>query len=136
LDDNAHAQEKSPDIHPLIFEFGDGQWRSRPETNKFPCIRPDGSADTQTTTQVVSLRPQPQGDLVGEMVIRVSTDECRQKGGVIRIPTVASRSGEIPPAVNVPNPVSIPPSESPASSPTTTAAPSETPSTGPVGPGR
>ena len=37
LDDTAHAQEKSPDVHPLIFEFGDGQWRSRPETVKFPC---------------------------------------------------------------------------------------------------
>lgn len=126
LDDTTHAQEKSPDIHPLVFEYGDGQWRSQPETLKFPCVHPDGSKNTQTTTQVVSLRPQPQGDLVGEMVVTVRTDECRQKGGVIRIPTVAGRRGEVPPAVNVPDPVSVPPLPPP---------PSEGPTNGPTGPG-
>ena len=44
--------------------------------------------------QVLSLRPQPQGDFVGEMAVTVKTNECRQQGGVIRIPTEASRSGD------------------------------------------
>lgn len=135
LDDSAHVQDKSPDVHPLIFEFGDGQWRSQPETLKFPCTSPGGASSTQTTTQVLSLRPQPRGDLIGEMVVSVKTDECRQKGGVFRIPTVANRSGDVPPAVNVPDPVSVTPvpSEGPEA-PTTTTPPSAAPA--PSRPGR
>lgn len=139
LDDYAHAREKAPDVHPLIFEFGDGQWRSQPETLKFPCTSPSGSASTQTTTQVLSLRPQPHGDLVGEMVVSVKSDECRQRGGVIRIPTFANRSGDMPPAVNVPDPVTVTPMPSEGPSPTTpsetpSVTPSVTPSTGPSRP--
>jgi serine/threonine-protein kinase len=99
-------------VHPLILEFDDGQWRSRPETTKFPCIDPNGVTSAQTTVQVVSLRPQPQGNLVGEMVVTVKSNECRQQGGVIRIPTEASRSGDMPPGVNVPDPVRISPTTS------------------------
>ncbi|OBK29673.1 serine/threonine protein kinase [Mycobacterium asiaticum] len=133
LDDTDHEQEKSPDVRPLIFEFGDGQWRSRPETVKFPCVGPSGAAAAQLTTQVLTLRPQPHGDLVGQMTVTVKSNECSQAGGVIRIPTMATRSGDLPPAVNVPDPVTLDPG-----GPATTSVPvtPETPSTKPSGPGR
>lgn len=125
LDDNDHTQTKSS-VRPLVLEFGQGQWKSRPEEVQFGCIGPNGAASTQATTQVLSLRPQPVGDLVGEMVVTVHSNECGQQGAVIRIPAVASRSGDLPPAVSVPDPVTIP-----ANPPATT-----TPTTSPSGPGR
>ncbi|MDT5136293.1 MAG: serine/threonine protein kinase, bacterial [Mycobacterium sp.] len=128
LNGNDHTQPKSPDVHPLILEFDDGQWRSRPETTKFPCIDPNGVTSAQTTVQVVSLRPQPQGNLVGEMVVTVKSNECHQQGGVIRIPTEASRSGDTPPGVNVPDPVRI--------SPTTSEPPTVTPTGPPTTPSK
>ncbi len=47
------------------------------------------SASAQTTTQVLVLRPQPQGDLVGEMDVTVQSNECGQRAAVVRIPAVA-----------------------------------------------
>ncbi|MDT5219178.1 MAG: serine/threonine protein kinase, bacterial [Mycobacterium sp.] len=127
LNDNDHTQQKSPDGPPLILEFDDGQWRSLPEITKFPCIDPKGVTSAQTTLQVLSLRPQPQGNLVGEMAVTVRSNECRQQGGVIRIPTEASRSGDMPPGVNVPDPVRKNPTTS--ESPTVTlTGPPTTPS--------
>jgi serine/threonine-protein kinase len=117
LDDD-HTQAK-PNTKPLIMEFGDGQWKSRPETVQFPCIGSNGSASTQSTTQVLSLRPQPQGDLVGEMVVTVQSNECGQQRAVVRIPAVASRSGDLPPAVTVPDPATV--TDTPTA-PTTTAS--------------
>lgn len=113
LNEADHTQPKSPDVHPLLLEFQGGQWRSRPETTKFPCIGPNGVASTQTTVQAVALRPEPEGNLAGEMTVTVKTNECSQQGGVIRIPTQASRTGEMPPGVNVPDPVRVTPSSEP-----------------------
>lgn len=130
LSDSDHAREKSPDVHPLLLEFIDGQWRSRAETTNFPCIGPTGQASAQTTIQVLTLQPQSQGELVGEMDVTVKTNECGQLGGLIRIPTVASREGDIPPAVNVPDPVTV----TATTAPPTTVQP-RTPTSGPSGPG-
>jgi serine/threonine-protein kinase len=123
LSDKDHTQQKSPDAPPLILEFDDGQWRSLPETTKFPCIDPSGVTSAQTTLQVLSLRPQPQGNLVGEMAVTVKSNECRQQGGVIRIPTEASRSGDMPPGLNVPDPVRMNPTTSESPTATLTGPP-------------
>ncbi|OBK12910.1 serine/threonine protein kinase [Mycobacterium asiaticum] len=121
LNDRDHTREKSPDVHPLLLEFQEGQWRSRPETTKFPCIGPTGMPSTQTTVQVVAFSPQPQGSLVGEMTVTVKTDECGQQGGVIRIPTQAGRTGDIAPGVNVPDPIRVTPTTSDPPTVTSTA---------------
>jgi serine/threonine-protein kinase len=65
-------------------------------------------AGIHDTTQVLSLRPQPQGELVGEMTVTVQSNECGQKGGVLRAPALATVSGELPTAVTVPDPATIP----------------------------
>jgi serine/threonine-protein kinase len=107
LDDDDHTQAMSPGSTTLVMEFGDGQWQSRPETIQFPCIAGNGIAQTETTSQVLSLRPRPQGDFVGEEEVRVQTNECGQRAAVIRIPALATRSGDVPPEVNVPEPATI-----------------------------
>lgn len=108
LDDTDHAQAKSPAGASLFLQFTDGQWRSAPMNLDFPCVATDGSQATQTTTMVVSLRPQTQGDFVGEETVTVQSNECGQQSAVVRIPTVANRSGEVPPAVTIPDPGTAP----------------------------
>ena len=116
LDDNDHMQAMSPGGGSLFMKFTDGQWQSQPVDIEFPCVGPDGSEATQTTTLALSLRPQPHGTYVGEETVTVQTNECGQRSAVIRIPTVASRGGEVPPAVLVPDPATGPQN---ATSPTT-----------------
>jgi len=62
----------------------------------------------QTTTHVLSLRPQPQGNFVGEMMVVVQSNECDQQGAVLRMPAMVTRSGEVPPGVTVPDPATLP----------------------------
>ena len=120
LDDDDHTQAKSTDEDRLVMKFAEGQWQSAPETVLFPCTGSNGATQKHTTTQVLSLRPQPQGDLVGEMTITVRTNECGQRGAVIRIPAVATRIGQVPPGVDVPDPATG--TNSPPAEPTTAAS--------------
>ncbi|OBA75847.1 hypothetical protein A5641_23680 [Mycobacterium sp. 1554424.7] len=104
LDDNDHTQPKASVGAPVVLEFRDGRWLSRPENSTFPCVGPNGAERTQATTQVLSLRPRPQGGLVGEMTVTVQSNECGQQGAVLRAPAVATRGGDVPPGVTVPDP--------------------------------
>jgi len=117
LDDNGHTQVKSAGGEPVVLDFREGRWLSRPEEDTFPCIGPNGAEGMHSTEQVLSLRPQPQGELVGEMTVTVQSNECAQRGAVLRAPAVATRSGDVPPGVTVPDPATIP--DTPAA-PTTT----------------
>ncbi|MFZ1177965.1 MAG: serine/threonine-protein kinase, partial [Mycobacterium sp.] len=121
LDDNDHMQAMSQGGGWIFMEFADGQWRSHPEDIKFPCVGPNGSAATQATTLVLSLRPQPHGDFVGEETVTVQTNECGQRSAVMRVPAVLSRSGDAPPSVTVPDPATI--IENPMSPTTTPSGP-------------
>ena len=123
LDDADHTRPKSPGGAPVVLEFREGRWLSRPEQSTFPCVGLDGVAGVQATTQVLSLRPQPHGELAGDMTVTVHSNECGQQGGVLRAPAVATRSGEVPTGMTVPDPAALP------------AAP-EPPATAPSGPHR
>jgi serine/threonine protein kinase, bacterial len=122
LDNPDHTQPSAPGGRPVVMRFTDGQWQSEPETAQFPCVGRDGVAQTETTTQVLTLRPEAQGDLVGEMDATVQSDECGQKSAVVRIPATATRSGDTPSGVYVPDPVTIG-TPNTSGAPTTTAAP-------------
>ncbi len=113
LDDDDHTQPKSTVREPIVLDFRDGGWLSRPEKATFPCIGRNGTDGTQATTQVLSLRPQPEGGFAGDMTVAVQSDECGQLGAVLRAPAVATRSGDLPPGVTVPDPPGVP--EPPAS---------------------
>ncbi len=123
LDDNDHMHAMAPGGSSFFMRFADGQWQSRPEHVDFPCIGPNGSAATQAATLVLSLRPQPDGGFIGEQVLTVRTDECGQRSAVIRIPAVAERRGEVPPAVTVPDPETGPENPAPPTTGSTTAPP-------------
>ena len=108
LDDTDHTRATSPGGAAVVLDFRDGRWLSRPEQATFPCIGPNGARRMQTTTHVLSLRPQPQGNFVGEMMVVVQSNECDQQGAVLRMPAMVTRSGEVPPGVTVPDPATLP----------------------------
>jgi serine/threonine-protein kinase len=121
LDDSDHSRAKSPGGAPVVLDFHDGRWLARAETGSFPCIGQSGTSAQHTTSQVLSLRPQPGGDLVGDMTVTVQTNECGQQGAVVRAPAVATRTGDVAPDVIVPDPVTIP--DTSASPTTATSGP-------------
>jgi len=108
LDDNDHARAKPSGGELVVFDFLEGRWLSRPQNSTFPCIGLNGVNGVHTTTQVLSLRPQPQGELSGEITVTVQSNECGQRGAVLRAPAAATRSGEVPPGVSVPDPTAFP----------------------------
>jgi len=108
LDDTDHTRATSPGGAAVVLDFRDGRWLSRPASATFPCIGPSGAQRMQTTTHVLSLRPQPQGNFVGEMMVVVQSNECDQQGAVLRMPAMVTRSGEVPPGVTVPDPATLP----------------------------
>jgi serine/threonine protein kinase, bacterial len=100
---------------PVVLDFRNGAWQSRPETMLFACLGPDGAPAKQTTTQVIWLQ-RAHGALRGTMTVTVESNECSQQGATIEIPAVAARVAEVPPGVEVPSPPSTTP---PAPAPTT-----------------
>jgi serine/threonine-protein kinase len=121
LDDADHARARSPGGEPVVMDFRDGRWLSRPETDNIDCIGPHGARGTHVTTQVLSLRPQQQGDLSGELTVTVQSNECAQQGAVLRAPVMAALSGEVPMDVIVPDPGTLPDNPAaPATPPTVT----------------
>jgi serine/threonine protein kinase, bacterial len=102
LDDADHQRVSATGgDKPLVLDFRDGAWQSRPETVLFACVGPNGIAAKQTTTQAIRLQ-QAHGALRGTMTVTVESNECAQQAARIEIPTVAARVGDVPPGVEVP----------------------------------
>src|ERR1700736_2991771 len=118
LDDNDH-QNLSPagGEKPLVLDFRDGAWQSRPDKVLFACLGPNGAPAKQTTTQAIRLE-QSHGALRGAMTVTVNSNECSQQGATIEIPAVAAHVGEVPPGVEVPSPPTIAPPEPANKTPT------------------
>src|SRR5580693_7137021 len=115
LDDADHAKlSAAGGQKPVVLDFRNGAWHSRPETMLFACLGPDGGPAKQTTTQVIWLQ-HADGALRGTMTVTVESNECSQQGATIEIPAVAARVAEVPPGVEVPSPPSTTP---PAPAPT------------------
>ncbi len=117
--DDADHQKVSPKggDKPLVLDFRDGAWQSRPETVLFACVGPNGTAAKQTTAQAIRLQ-QAHGALRGTMTVTVESDECGQKGARIQIPAVAARIGDVPTGVEV---------TAPPTTASTTPGPTSTP---------
>ncbi len=99
LADEDHQQPASPGGRQLIMRFADGRWQSQPDDAQIACVGPSGSNRTQATTVVLSMRPQPNGDLVGEETVTVQSSDCGQRSAVMRIPAVLVRRGDVPAAI-------------------------------------
>ena len=93
-----------PSVQPVVLDFRNGAWQSRPVTVQFACIGQNGKSAEQTTKQVLTLQPHGNGPLRGDMTINVESNECGQQGATIVIPAVAGRTGSVPPGVTVPAP--------------------------------
>lgn len=111
LDDTDHQKlSATGGDKPVVLDFHNDAWQSRPETTLFACVGPNGAPAKQTTKQVIRLQ-QAHAALRGTMTVTVSSDECGQQGAMIEIPAVAVHVGEVPPGVEVPDPpTSTPPS--------------------------
>lgn len=103
LDDKDHLVASQGADNPVVLDFRDGAWQSRPETAPFACLGPNGTPGKQTTTQVLSLKPQAQGSMRGVMTVTVHTNECGQIEAQIVSPAVAERTGDVPPGVTLPS---------------------------------
>jgi serine/threonine-protein kinase len=101
LDNNNHQRATAEP--PIVLDFRNGTWQSRPQTLQFPCVAANGIPSKETVTQLLSLQPHANGPLRGMMTVTVQTNECGQQGGQISIPAVAERVGDVPPGVTVPN---------------------------------
>ena len=115
-DDHHVAKESAVGGSRLVLDFANGAWLSRPETVPFSCVGSNGQQGVQTTTQVLSLQPTIPGVLHGEMVVTVETDECGQRGAQLWVPLVATRMGDVSPAITMPEKPGAPPASLPAAS--------------------
>jgi serine/threonine protein kinase, bacterial len=118
LDGNDH-QNLNPagGDKPLVLDFRDGAWQSRPDKVTFDCLGPNGAPAKQTTTQAIRLE-QSHGALRGTMTVKVNSNECSQQGATIEIPAVATHVGEVPAGVEVPSAPTIAPPEPARPTPT------------------
>jgi serine/threonine-protein kinase len=103
LDDKDHLVARQGADNPIVLDFREGAWQSRPETAPIACLGPNGTPGKQATTQVLSLHPQPQGSMRGVITVTVQTNECGQIEAQIVSPAVAERTGDVPPGVTMPS---------------------------------
>lgn len=97
--DNANHQE--PTGNAGVFHFTDGHWGDNGHPKRIPCAT---TAAEQTVTLTWDLVPQPDGTLRGVNTITHKSNECGNRGLVMTIPVVATRTGPVPPNVVLADP--------------------------------
>ncbi len=115
LDDTSHQIAKSTGTGKTgVLHFVDGHWQSEPRQIQAQCRKARGAPMvTQSETVVWTLTPEPDGTLRGVQTQTVQSNECGSQGATLRIPVVASRTGDAPPDVTWP----IPPGSQPTAAP-------------------
>lgn len=86
-----------------VSRFVDGQWRSTETTGSLACGNEPNVAGAQTVSTTLSLKPQPDGRLIGSQTSTIASNECGLLGGVISVPVNATRVGDVPSGDNVDN---------------------------------
>ncbi|WP_343577540.1 serine/threonine-protein kinase [Mycobacterium sp.] len=110
LSDN--NQQEPSGVIAIVLDFTDGRWQNTPSLmDSQRCqdeyFRPEnlpGGDAADTSTNTWSLEPQPDGTLHGVLTNATITDGCGMKGKVYEIPIVATRVGDVPPAVVLADP--------------------------------
>jgi serine/threonine-protein kinase len=108
----ADNNQQEPSGSSLVLQFIDGGWQTTPYLQyPKPCntgyggggaIPAGNSADSSTLSN--SLQPQADGTLHGVVTTTALTDECGHHGNVYKTPIVATRIGNVPPAVVLADP--------------------------------
>jgi serine/threonine-protein kinase len=101
-DNNRQEPSGSADV----VQFTDGRWQDTPYLeDPMPChTAGTGNDSTETETIGWSLEPQPDGTLHGTQTATVLTNECGHQRYVYKTPLVATRIGDVPPAVILADP--------------------------------
>ncbi|WP_369828129.1 serine/threonine-protein kinase [Mycobacterium sp. 852002-51163_SCH5372311] len=104
LDDATHQVAGTTDV----LRFVAGYWQGAPQQERVGCRQPNGPVRaTQQETLAWSLAPQPDGTLRGTETETVLSNECGAQGAVVRIPVVATRTGDVPPNVVLGDPAAV-----------------------------
>ncbi|OBK28568.1 nuclease PIN [Mycobacterium asiaticum] len=110
LDDDSHQVADSSDGGQAdTLRFVAGYWQGAAQQQRVGCrqanqlVRP-APQETQQETQALSLAPQADGTLRGVETETVRSNECGAQGAVLRVPVVATRVGDVPPSVVLPDP--------------------------------
>jgi serine/threonine protein kinase, bacterial len=104
--DRANHQEATGS--PRVLQFNDGRWQDVPTTSRIPCAatgpNPQGIRDQNTITNSWSWEPQSNGTLKGLSNTEMRSNECGLGGLSAVTPIVATRVGDVPPAVVLADP--------------------------------
>jgi serine/threonine-protein kinase len=100
LDDDTH-QTAFVNLTDRVLRFVDNAWRElTPDVDRESC----GQGNTQSWSYQWSFTPQPDGTLSGNVHKVVTSNECSLQGLTMTIAmTSATRIGDVPPGVAVPN---------------------------------
>jgi len=110
--DNLQNQDASGDTNTVVFD-GD-QWRTAPRHFRTPqphCILGDNTVGpgAESSIEVSTLAPQADGTLRGVTTSTTTTNECGFGGNVVDWPLVATRVGDVPGSIAVPDPADAKP---------------------------
>lgn len=120
LDDTSHQTASTADGGQSdTLHFVGGYWQGAPVQERIGCTQPNGQVRaTQQETVALSLVPQADGTLRGTQTETVLSNECAAQGAVVRTPVVATRVGDAPPGVALPDPSQAANTSTTASAPT------------------
>jgi serine/threonine-protein kinase len=95
-----------------VLHFADGHWQDTPprfQNDEPKCLGVDGKvvAGTETMAPARSLEPQTDGTLRGVWTTTVLTNECGNRGKVVQVPFIATRTGDRPTGVYVADPAGV-----------------------------
>jgi serine/threonine protein kinase, bacterial len=106
LDDTNHQVASTADGGRTdTLRFVGGYWQGAPQQLRVGCTQPNGQVRaTQQETIAWSLAPQADGTLRGTQTETVLSNECGAQGAVVRVPVVATRTGNAPAGVKLADP--------------------------------
>jgi serine/threonine-protein kinase len=109
LDDATHQVASTTDGGQTdTLRFVGGYWQGAPQQERVGCRLSNGQVSaTQQETAAWSLAPQADGTLRGTETETVLSNECGAQGAVVRVPVVATRTGDVPAGVNLADPAQV-----------------------------
>jgi serine/threonine-protein kinase len=107
----ADNNQQEPSGAADVVQFTDGRWQDTPYLmapvrcqDQYEGSHGPGGDAADRSIMSWSLEPQPDGTLQGVSTLTILTDGCGKQGNVYRTPIVATRVGDVPPAVVLADP--------------------------------
>lgn len=96
-----YNNQQEPSGGAVVLQYTDGGWLYTDPQWTDPCNTGNG---VDRSAMSLSLQPQPDGTLHGFSTAIVLTNECGRQGNVYKTPVVATRIGDVSPAVVLADP--------------------------------